>query len=179
MDIWSFRKCVHGGGPENWRIEKKWTVWVYPCNISCGMQMKENICLTGLLMGMNHGCIVTNPDQSMLQCIGNIQVHLQPKSLRLQMHHRLGSLCLPCFGIISPVSPFSEAWWKCELCIILWSSVEASEWNLQKTSRPAGKGSTALSWQCQTPFIPSNPGENSITTVGTSWTMALQPGLGP
>jgi hypothetical protein len=37
----------------------------------------------------------------------------------------------------------------------------------------------ASSWQCQTPYSPSNPGENSWTSVGTSWTSALQPGLGP
>jgi hypothetical protein len=27
----------------------------------------------------------------------------------------------------STVSPFPEAWWKCEFCIVLWSSVEASD----------------------------------------------------
>jgi hypothetical protein len=48
------------------------------------MQMKGKICLTGLLLGTNHGCITTNPNQSVLQCNGNIPVHLlvQPKYLR-------------------------------------------------------------------------------------------------
>jgi hypothetical protein len=30
------------------------------------------------------------------------------------------------------------------------------------------KRGTASSWQCQTPYSQSNPGENSVTTVGTS-----------
>jgi hypothetical protein len=49
-------------------------------NITYGMQMKEKICLTGLLLGTNHGCITTNPNKSVLQCNGNIPVHLRPKS---------------------------------------------------------------------------------------------------
>jgi hypothetical protein len=32
------------------------------------MQMKEKICLIGLLLGTNHGCITINPNQSVLQC---------------------------------------------------------------------------------------------------------------
>jgi hypothetical protein len=72
------------------------------------------------------------------------------------------------------VGPFSEAWWKCEFCIVLWISVEASGCITQETSRPPGKR-----WQCETPYSLSNSGENSRTTVGTSWTSALQPGLGP
>jgi histone-lysine N-methyltransferase SETMAR len=44
----------------------------------------------------------------------------------------------------STVSPFSEAWWKCEFCIVLWTSVEASECNSQKTSRPTGKRGVLL-----------------------------------
>jgi hypothetical protein len=123
---------------------------------------------------MNHGCITTNPNQSVLQWNENVPVHVQPKSLRL--HHRL---CLPFLGFSgSTVGPFAEAWWKCEFCIVLWSSVEASGCNSQKTSRPIGKRGTASSWQCQTPYRPSNPGENSRTTVGTSWTSALQSRLG-
>jgi hypothetical protein len=53
-----------------------------PCNISYDIQMKEKICVTGLLLGMNHGCITTNLNQSMLQCSGKIPVHLlvQPGS---------------------------------------------------------------------------------------------------
>jgi hypothetical protein len=53
--------------------EKKLTEYVFPCNISYAMQMKEKICLTGLLLGRNHGCITTH----------NNPVHLQPKTLRL------------------------------------------------------------------------------------------------
>jgi hypothetical protein len=65
---------------------KKLTEWVCPCN-SYGIQMKEKICLTGLLLGKK---------ESVLQCNENIPVHLQPKSLRLRVRHQLGRLCLPC-----------------------------------------------------------------------------------
>jgi hypothetical protein len=45
--------------------------------------------------------------------------------------------------------------------------------NSQKTSRPTARGGATSSWQCQAPYSPSNPGENSRTTVGTSSTSAL------
>jgi hypothetical protein len=73
------------------------------------------------------------------------------------------------------VSPFSEAWWKCEFWIILWSSVEASGCNAQKAYKPNGK---CFIVTMPDPYSPSNAGENSRTTVGTSWTSALLPGLG-
>jgi hypothetical protein len=57
--------------------------------------MKERICLTGLLVGTNHGRISTNPNQCVLHCNAHISVHLQPKSLKLC--HRLGRLCLRVF----------------------------------------------------------------------------------
>jgi hypothetical protein len=38
------------------------------------------------------------------------------------------------------VRPFSEAWWKCEFCIVPWSSVEASGYNSQKTSGKLARG---------------------------------------
>jgi hypothetical protein len=149
-----------------------------PPSLSYGMHMKEKICLTGLFLEMNHGCITTNPNQSVLQCNGNFPVHFQPK--RSRSRHQLGRLCLPFLGLSgSTVSPFSEAWWKCEFYILLWSSVEASGCNSQKTYRPTGESGTASSWQCQTPYSPNNPGENSRTTVRTSRTSALQPGLSP
>jgi hypothetical protein len=82
--------------PRELKDRDKMNRMVCPCNISYAMQMKENKCLTGLLLGTNHGwCITTNPNQS------------------------------------------------------------------------------------QTPYNPSNPGEKSRTTVETSRTSALQPGLGP
>jgi hypothetical protein len=49
------------------------------------MQLKEKIRIIGLLLGTNHGYITTNPNQSVLQCNGNIPVHLQPKSLTLRV----------------------------------------------------------------------------------------------
>jgi hypothetical protein len=140
MIVWCFGKCVNAGCPENWKIEKKikWTEWLCPCNISYGMQM-EKICLTVLLLGTNHGCITTNPNQSMLQCNGNIPVHLQPKSLRSS--HHLGRSCLPYFGILREnCLPICEAWCKCEFCILLWSFAEASGCSSQKTSRQLARG---------------------------------------
>jgi hypothetical protein len=78
---------------------KKITEWVRPRNVPYIMQMEEKICLTGLILGTNHGCITTNPNQSVLQCNGKIKAHLvQPKSLRLR--HHLGRLCVPCFRIL-------------------------------------------------------------------------------
>jgi hypothetical protein len=146
MIIWSFRKCVHGRCPENWKIEKKLRAkWACPWNTSYGMHMKK-ICLTGLLLGMNDGCIITKPNQSVLQCNGNIPSNLQPKSLRLLIYHQREGYAYRILGFSgSIVSPFSEAWWKCEFCIVMWSSVQASGCNLQKTSWPTGKRSTASS----------------------------------
>jgi hypothetical protein len=54
MVFWIFGKCAHGGCPENWRAKNNWTEWVCPCNISYGIQMKEKLCVTGLLLGMNY-----------------------------------------------------------------------------------------------------------------------------
>jgi hypothetical protein len=51
------------------------------------MQMKEKISLTGLLLGRTHGWITINPNQSVLQCYGNIETEVrkwlreQPKAL--------------------------------------------------------------------------------------------------
>jgi hypothetical protein len=45
-----------------------------------------------------------------------------------------------CFGFSeSTTIPFLEARYKRELCNVLWSSVEASGCNSQKTSRPSGR----------------------------------------
>jgi hypothetical protein len=98
---WSFEvtESVHMVGARKTEgSRKKWTKWVCPCNISYGMRSKEKICFTELLLGKNHGWITINANQSVLQCNGNITVHLQPKSLRLC--HQLGRLCLLCFRIL-------------------------------------------------------------------------------
>jgi hypothetical protein len=86
---------------------KKWTEWICPCNISYCMQMKEKICLTGLLLGTDHECITTNPNQSVLQCNGNVPVHLQPKSSKFIVMLSAGKVMLPMFwnsqGVCYPI----------------------------------------------------------------------------
>jgi hypothetical protein len=122
----------------------KWSEWVYPCNISYGMQMKEKICLTRLLLGMNHGHITTKLNKSVLHWNGNIPVHLQLKSLRLC--HQLGRSRLLYFRILREhCQPVFRSVVKMWILQILWSSVEASGCSSQKTSRPTGKRVTASS----------------------------------
>jgi hypothetical protein len=54
--------------------------------------MKEKICLTGLLEGTNHGCIITNPNQSVFKCNGNIPVHLQLKISKFKVTPSAGKV---------------------------------------------------------------------------------------
>jgi hypothetical protein len=61
------------------------------------MKEKIRVCLTGLLLGTNHGCIITNQNQSVLQCNGNIQVHLQPKSSKFKATPSAGKVMLIVF----------------------------------------------------------------------------------
>jgi hypothetical protein len=78
QNAWSFEvsESVHMVGAQRTEGSRKKTKWVCPCSICYSMQMKEKICLTGLLLGTNHGCITTNPNQSVLQCSRNIPVYL-------------------------------------------------------------------------------------------------------
>jgi hypothetical protein len=103
-DHLKFQKVCTRWVPKELKDRKKLTEWVCPCNITYGVQMKEKICLTGLLLETNHGCITTNPNQSVLQCNENILVHLKPKSLKLRVRHQVGKLCLPCFEILRSVA---------------------------------------------------------------------------
>jgi histone-lysine N-methyltransferase SETMAR len=59
--------------------------------------MKEKICLTGLLLGTIYGCITTNPNQSVLQCSGNIPVHLQQKRSKFMVTPSAGKVMLTVF----------------------------------------------------------------------------------
>jgi hypothetical protein len=61
------------------------------------MQMKENRCLTGLLLEANGGCFTTSPDQSVLQSNGNIPVHLQPKGSKFKVMPSTGKIILSMF----------------------------------------------------------------------------------
>jgi hypothetical protein len=177
-DLWSFGNCAQGGCAENWRIVKKLTEWVCPCNISYGMQMKENICLTGLLLGTNHGCFTTNPIQSALQCNGNFPLHLlvQPNSLS----HQLGILCWPCAGILreyfQPIfRSVVKMWILCRALKLCWSFgmqfAEKVQANWQE-----------LYWFIMTlpdPIQPEQTRREFKNYSGNSWISALQPGLGP
>jgi hypothetical protein len=166
-----FRKCAHGGCPENWRIEKRWTEWECSCNISCSMQMKEKI-VTG--------------DESWVH-------HYQPESKRASMQwkhpsspstkklrHQLGRLCLPCFEILreyyQPIFRSVMKMWILNFTVkFCWSFRMQFTENIQAnwlegycfimTARPY--------------YSPSIPEKNSRTTMGTSWIFTLQPGLGP
>jgi hypothetical protein len=61
------------------------------------MQMKEKICITGLLLGMNHEFITTNQKQNVLQCNGHIPVHLQAKSSKFKVRSSAGKVMLSVF----------------------------------------------------------------------------------
>jgi transposase len=50
-DRLKFQKVHTVGAHRTKGSRKKLTEWVCPCNISYSIQMKENICLTGLLLG--------------------------------------------------------------------------------------------------------------------------------
>jgi hypothetical protein len=61
------------------------------------MRMKEKICLTGSLLGANHGCLTTNLNRSVFQYNGNIPVHLQPKSLKFKVMPPAGKVIIAVF----------------------------------------------------------------------------------
>jgi hypothetical protein len=135
------------------------------------MQMKEKIFLwvTGLLLGTNHGCITTSPNQSLLQC-GTIPVHLQPKSSKFKVTPSVGKVMHTVFWdsqgvLLAHFQKHGENVKFASYCEVFLKLLDAVH-----REHP---------WQCQTPYSPSNPGENSSTTVGSSWTFALQPRLGP
>jgi hypothetical protein len=85
------------------------------------MQMKEKICLTGLLLGTNQGCITTNPNQSVFQYNGNIPVDVQPKSSKFTVTPSAGKVMLAVFwdsqGVLLAHSQKHGK--KCEFCIVL------------------------------------------------------------
>jgi hypothetical protein len=60
------------------------------------MQMKM-MCLTGLLLGTDHGCITINQNQSVLQWNGNIPVHLQPKGSKFKVTPSAGKVMIIAF----------------------------------------------------------------------------------
>jgi histone-lysine N-methyltransferase SETMAR len=53
--------------------------------------------LNRIVMGMNHGCITTNLNQSALQCNGNIPVHLQPNSSKFKVTQSTAKVMLTVF----------------------------------------------------------------------------------
>jgi hypothetical protein len=81
------------------------------------------------------------------------QFTFNQKARSLSLRHQLRRYAYRVWRFLgSTVSPVSEVWRKCQLCITLWSSVEASGRNSQKTWRPTGRRCTASSRQCQTPY---------------------------
>jgi hypothetical protein len=75
------------------------------------MQMKEKICLTGLLLGKNHGCITINLSQGMLQCYGNTQFTFNQKDYGYEYAITWEGYDCCVWGFSgSTVSPFSEVW---------------------------------------------------------------------
>jgi hypothetical protein len=93
MIVWSFGKCAHGGCPENRRVEKKMNGMDLSLQHLLRYADGEDM-LNKLLLGTNHGCITTNPNRSMLQCNGNIPVHLQPKSSKFKFTPPAGKFVL-------------------------------------------------------------------------------------
>jgi hypothetical protein len=103
-----FGKRAHSGCPENWRIEKKWTKWACLCSISCGMQMKEKICLTDSLLGTNQGCSTI---KACFNAMETSQFTFSQNAWRLRICHQLPSYAYRVLGFLgSTVSPFSEIW---------------------------------------------------------------------
>jgi hypothetical protein len=79
-DLLKFRKVCAPWVPRELKDREK-------VSITYSMQMKEKICLTGLLLGSNHECFTTNPNQNMLKCNGNIPVHLHVTSSAAKALH--------------------------------------------------------------------------------------------
>jgi hypothetical protein len=124
-------------------------------------------------MGTNHGCITTNPNQSMLQYNGNIPVHLQPKSSNFKVMPPAGKVMLTMFWDSQKHGENVNSTLFGEVLLKLRDTIS------RKCLAQLTRGVLLPSWQCQTPYSLSNPEENSKTTVGTSWTSTLQPGLAP
>jgi hypothetical protein len=68
------------------------------------MQM-EKTCLTGLLLETNHGCITTNPNQSMLQCNGNAGAEVGETTV-----NRLPCHGFRCTGKV--IRQVNQCWWR-------------------------------------------------------------------
>jgi hypothetical protein len=128
-----------------------------------------------LFLKTDHGCIITNPNQTVLQCNENIPVHRHPKSSNFKVTPLAGKVMLTVFWdsqrvLLSHFQKRGEdvnSASNCEVLLKLRNAIHRK----RTTTRPTGKRGTASSWQCQTPYSPSNPGRNSRTTrtVGTSW----------
>jgi hypothetical protein len=135
-----------------------------------------NMMVTGDESWMHH----YQPESRRALVKWNSPVHLQPKCFRFWLSHQLGRLCLPCFGILSeycwPVFRSMVKIWILHRALkFFWSFGMQFAENLEANWQEA----FCFIMTCQTPYRPSYPGENSRTTVGTSWTSALKPGLGP
>jgi hypothetical protein len=124
----------------------------------------EKMCLTGLFLGTNHGCITTNPNQGMLQCNGNIPVHLQPKSSKFKIMPSAGKVMLIVFWdsqgvLLAHFHKHGENVNSATYCEVLLT--------LQDVLHRRQEGYCII-MTMPDPISPSNPGENSKTAVATS-----------
>jgi hypothetical protein len=133
------------------------------------MRMEEKICLTCLLLGTNHG-FTTNPNGSVLQCSGNIPVHLEPKSLKLLAS--AGKVILTVFwdsqGVLLTSFQKRDGNVNCaSYCEVLLKLLDAIR---RKRPRQLTRG-VLLHHDCQTPYRSSNSGENflNICLTARAW----------
>jgi hypothetical protein len=124
------KKCAQSGWPENWKAEKKWTEWVCPWNISYGMQMKEKIFLTGLLLGMNCRCITTKLKSKQASMQWNHPSSPSTKKFKVRSTPRLeGYACHVLEFSGSTVSPFQKSGenvnssLQCEVLFKVWDVI--------------------------------------------------------
>jgi hypothetical protein len=151
--------------------------------------MKENVLvrLTGLLLGTNHGCITTNPNQSVLQCnamqcnaMQTSQFIFNQKARSLRLRHQLGSFRLTVFwnfqGML--LAYFQKRGGNvnsasyCEVLLNLRDAIR------RKRPGQLSRGALLRHDNARSHTARANSGGNTRTIVGTSWTSALQPLLG-
>jgi hypothetical protein len=128
--------------------------------------MKEKICLTGLLLGMNHGSITTNPNQSVLQF--NVKHTISPSSRKFKVTNTpsAGKVMLTVFWdsqgvLLAHLQKRSKNVNSASFCEVMLKLRDAIR---RKHPDQLARGVLLHHDNAS----PSNPGENSRTTVATS-----------